>query len=268
MSCSPVLLAEERLEVVTIEGEIRGNLYDAVNQALQNDTPAESESEIDAQYIAQDIAQEIALAFEPEFTNSSGLRVRAAFSFDLIAYFDQDQFVKFGEVMKASLIIGKATSKKVIQQDPETGSWRLLPELVAEEDKPFYPPVKSSRVSSLFQFDRRHPVTKRLQPHNGIDFVSPSGTPVFPALEGVVITMGRTRAKGKFILIEHDNGYLTTYDHLKKFQKGLRVGRRVERQEQIGEVGRTGFSTGAHLHFGVSRDGHYVNPLDLMKVIL
>lgn len=264
MSCSPVLLAEERLEVVTIEGEIRGNLYDAVNLALQNETPAESESELDA----QQIAQEIALAFEPEFTNSSGLRVRAAFSFDLIAYFDQDQFVKFGEVMKASLIIGKATSKKVIQQDPESGSWLLLPELVAEEDKPFYPPVKSSRVSSLFQFDRRHPVTKRLQPHNGIDFVSPSGTPVFPALEGVVITMGRTRAKGKFILIEHDNGYLTTYDHLKKFQKGLRVGRRVERQEQIGEVGRTGFSTGAHLHFGVSRDGHYVNPLDLMKVIL
>lgn len=262
MSCTPVLGAEERLEVVTIEGEFRGNLYEALNEALKNETPSELEIN------TEQIAQEIALAFQPEFTDSSGLRVQAAFSFDLIAYFDQDRFVKFGEVMKASLIIGQAISKKVIQQDPESGNWLLLPELVAEEDKPFYPPVKSSRVSSLFQFDRRHPVTKRLQPHNGIDFVSPSGTPVFPALEGVVVTMGRTRAKGKFVLIEHDNGYLTTYDHLKKFQKGLRVGRRVERQQQIGEVGRTGFSTGAHLHFGVLRDGHYVNPLDLMKVIL
>lgn len=253
MSCSHALLADERLEVVTIEGEIRGNLYDALFLALKNDSDS-----------AQ-IAQEISLAFEDEFTNGSGLRVRASFSFDLIAYFDQDQFIKYGEVMKASLIVGKAISRKVIQQDPETGNWSLLPELVEDEDKPFYPPVKSSRISSLFQFNRRHPVTKRLQPHNGIDFVGPSGTPVFPALEGVIITMGRTRSKGKYILIEHDNGYLTTYDHLKKFQKGLSVGMRVELREQIGEVGRTGFATGAHLHFGVLRDGHYVNPLNLIK---
>lgn len=249
MTCTHVLLADETIEVVTIEGDIHGNLRDAVTSAVKDET----------------IAEEISLAFKDEFTNTKGLRARASFSFDIIAYFDQDQFVKYGEVMKASLIIGQAISRKILQQDPETENWSLLPEIVETEDRPFYPPVKSSRVSSLFQFNRRHPVTRRLQPHNGIDFVAPSGSAVYPALDGEIVTMGRARAKGKFILIRHDNGYLTTYDHLKKFQKGLRVGMRVEVQDQIGEVGRTGFSTGAHLHFGVLKDGYYVNPIDLMK---
>ena len=92
-----------------------------------------------------------------------------------------------------------------------------------------------------------------------------SGTPVYPALEGEVIAIGRARAKGKFVLIQHDNGYQTTYDHLKKFKKGLRVGMHVEMDDQIGEVGRTGYATGAHLHFGVIFEGYYTNPIYLLK---
>lgn len=237
------------IEVKSIQGEIRNTIY----ETLKKETDSEK------------IAKQISEAFKDDFTTTKGLRVNASYSFDVIEYFDNGRFVKYGDVVKASLIIGQAISKKYLQEDLGTLAWQLLPETLEKNDRPFYAPVRSSRVSSLFQLNRRHPVTKRHQPHNGIDFVAISGTPVYPALEGEVVTIGKTRSKGKFIVIQHDNGYLTTYDHLKKFKKGLRVGMRVEMQDQIGEVGRTGYATGAHLHFGVIIDGYFVNPISLVK---
>ncbi len=238
------------IEVKTIEGNIRGTLFDSLKK--ETSSPR--------------VANLISEAFKDEFISTKGLRARAYYSFDILEYFDNGHFVKYGDVMKASLIIGHAISHKILQQNLTTQSWNLLPTIVEKDERPFYAPVKSSRVSSLFQLNRRHPVTRRIQPHNGIDFVTPSGSPVYPALDGRIVSMGRARAKGKFIIIEHDNGYKTTYDHLKKFQKGLRVGTRVEMQDKIGEVGRTGYATGAHLHFGVlNAEGFYVNPIDLVK---
>lgn len=232
------------------EGEIHGTLFETLQKDLGNEK----------------MARQIAEAFKEDFMTTRGLRVPAAYTFDVIQYYDQDHLVKYGNVVKASLIIGKAIVEKVLQQDFETLKWNLLPLIPETNDRPFYAPVKSSRVSSLFQLSRRHPVIRRrIQPHNGIDFVARAGTPVFPALEGEIIAIGKARAKGKFILIQHDNGYQTTYDHLRKFSKGLRVGSRVEMNEAIGEVGRTGYATGAHLHFGVIKDGFYVNPLYLVK---
>ena len=236
-------------EVKVFEGVIHKNLYETV----RDDT--------DSAYLAKKMSE----AFKEEFTTTKGIKVSSVYNLQVEQYFDDGKFVKYGNILKASLIIGRATIQKVLQIDPETFEWVLKPEILDANDKPFYAPVKSSRVSSLFQLNRRHPITKRLQPHNGVDFVSPSGEPVYPALDGVITAKARARAKGNFITILHDNGYTTTYDHLKKFEKGLNVGDRVELDDQIGEVGRTGFSTGAHLHFGVMKDGLYVNPIFLLK---
>ncbi len=234
----------------TIEGEIHGTLFDTLKREVGSEK----------------IANQLSDAFSEDFTTTKGLRVKAYYSFEVIEYFDQNRFVKYGDVRKASLTIGQAISKKVLQQDFKTLAWSLQPEFLERFERPFYAPVKSSRVSSLFQLNRRHPVTKRHQPHNGIDFVASSGTAVYPAMDGEVVTMGRARSKGKFIVIKHDNGYQTTYDHLRKFKKGLRVGMHVEMDDQIGEVGRTGYATGAHLHFGViNEEGFYVNPIYLVR---
>jgi len=233
----------------SFEGEIRGTLYETLKEDLKSEK----------------IARQISEAFKEDFTTTRGLKVAANYSFEVIEYLDHDLPVKFGDVVKATLYVGKAVSERVLQQDLETLAWHLLPLDPAKNEKPFYAPVKMSRVSSLFNLARKHPVKRRIQPHNGIDFVAKAGTPVYPALDGVIVAIGRARAKGKFILIEHENGYQTTYDHLRKFTKGLRVGSKVELNDQIGEVGRTGYATGAHLHFGVLRDGLYVNPIYLVK---
>lgn len=230
----------------TFEGTINGTLLESIKETTGSER----------------VARQISEAFKHEFSTTKGLKVGASYSFEVIEYFDNGQMVKYGDVLKAALVVGKAISERVLQQDLQTLSWDLLP---VNKEKPFYAPVKMSRVSSLFNLARKHPVKRRIQPHNGIDFVAKAGTPVFPALEGTIIAIGRAKAKGKFILIEHDNGYQTTYDHLRKFTKGLRVGSRVEVSDQIGEVGRTGYATGAHLHFGIMKDGLYVNPLHLVK---
>lgn len=236
-------------EIKTIEGEIRGTLSETIRKDLGSEA----------------LGKEMEEAFSDDFSTTKGLRVGASYSIEVREYLDEGRFVKYGSILRASLMIGRAVSKKILKINPENFSWKLLPEDVDLEEKPFYAPVKSKRVSSLFQLNRRHPVTRRHQPHNGIDFAAPSGTPVYPALEGEVIAIARTRSKGKYITILHDNGYQTTYIHLRKFQKGLRVGMRVSLEDKIGEVGRTGYATGAHLHFGVIKDGYFVNPIYLLK---
>ena len=236
------------INVREFSGPIQGTLF----ETIQKETGSEK------------LARQMGDAFKDDFTTTKGLIVDAHFSLSVTEYFENGRFIKFGDVQQAKLVVGRATSERVLKQDLKTLTWSLTSEL-SEFQKIFYAPVRSNRVSSLFQFNRRHPVKRRIQPHNGIDFVAKSGTPVYPALEGTIIAMGRTRAKGNFILIEHDNGYQTTYDHLRKFTKGLRIGDRVELNNQIGEVGRTGYATGAHLHFGVLKNDLYINPVLLLK---
>jgi murein DD-endopeptidase MepM/ murein hydrolase activator NlpD len=243
------LHVDYEMQIKSIDGDIRNNLYQTVFQ--------DTDSTI--------LANTISNAFEGDFTTTKGIKVRTLYQFEVEQYFDNGRFVKYGNILNVTLTVGHAIVKKVLQVDPETFAWTLLPDNLTSNDKPFYAPVKSSRVSSLFQLSRRHPITRRHRPHNGIDFVAASGTAVFPALAGEITFIGRGHERGKFITIRHDNGYETTYDHLKKFEKNLRIGDRVELSDQLGEVGRTGFSTGAHLHFGIMKDGLYVNPIYLLK---
>jgi murein DD-endopeptidase MepM/ murein hydrolase activator NlpD len=238
-----------RIEKKTIEGKIVGNLFDSV----LNSTGSER------------LASIIAESFNEEFKTAKGLKVDASFNFEVDQYFEGDEFADFGNISKASIVVGKAIIEKTSIQDPNNNTFSLKNLIPDESEKIFTSPVNSNLISSLFNLARRHPVKRRLQPHNGIDFIAKSGTPVFPALEGEVIAVGRTKAKGKFILIRHDNGFETTYDHLRKFQKGIRVGMYVDIYDQIGEVGRTGYATGAHLHFGMLKDGMYVNPINYLK---
>jgi murein DD-endopeptidase MepM/ murein hydrolase activator NlpD len=237
------------VEVKIVEGVIRKSIYDSIMSEFNSDV----------------VANQVSEAFKDEFTSSKGLRTNAFYSFQIEQYFDHGHFVKYGNVLSASLIVGKAISKKIYQINPENFSWMLLPEDSVTGEKPFYLPVDSHRVTSLFQLNRRHPVKRTHRPHNGIDFGAPNGTPIYPALDGVVITLARTRSKGKYLTIRHENGYATTYIHLKKYARGIKVGKRVELDEIIGEVGRTGFTTGAHLHFGVIKNGFFINPINLVK---
>lgn len=95
--------------------------------------------------------------------------------------------------------------------------------------------------------------------HDGVDIAAPAGTPVYAADGGVVIYSGTLHGYGNTVIIRHDDGYATVYGHNERNLVGEGV--RVGRGQEIGEIGRSGRTTGANLHFEVRRDNVAQNPL-------
>jgi murein DD-endopeptidase MepM/ murein hydrolase activator NlpD len=124
-------------------------------------------------------------------------------------------------------------------------------------------PLKYSRISSGFSNARRHPVTRKVQPHYGVDYAAPTGTPVMTIGDGVVTSVKYEGAGGNTVRIKHNSVYSTAYLHLSKYAKGLKVGQRVRQGDVIGYVGSTGRSTGPHLDFRVWKNGSPINPLKM-----
>ena len=124
-------------------------------------------------------------------------------------------------------------------------------------------PLKFSRVSSGFSYARKHPVTRKVQPHTGVDYAAPKGTPVMSIGDGVVTSMKYEGAGGNTVRIRHNSVYTTAYLHLSGYAKGLKTGSRVRQGEVIGYVGSTGRSTGPHLDFRVWKNGSAINPLKM-----
>ncbi|WP_250535734.1 M23 family metallopeptidase [Caballeronia sp. AZ10_KS36] len=112
-------------------------------------------------------------------------------------------------------------------------------------------PLQFTRVSSTFSAHRLDPVTHRWQSHDGVDLAAPVGTPVHATARGVVKFIGWQRGYGKVIVLQNPRSYSTVFAHLSRFAKGLRRGSRIKRGAVIGYVGRTGWTTGPHLHYEV-----------------
>lgn len=129
----------------------------------------------------------------------------------------------------------------------------------------FMIPVKNHYFTSEYGY-RIHPVTGEKQSfHNGIDIVDTvngMGAPIYAADAGTVLYAGPASGYGNWIVIDHNNGYYTTYGHMKYSSIRVVPGQKVARGEHIAAVGSEGRSTGPHLHFVVSVNGiyNYLNP--------
>ena len=124
-------------------------------------------------------------------------------------------------------------------------------------------PLQYSRISSGFSYARKHPVTRKVQPHTGVDYAAPKGTPVMSIGDGTVTSVKYEGAGGNTVRIRHNSVYSTAYLHLSKYASGLKAGQRVRQGEVIGYVGSTGRSTGPHLDFRVWKNGTPMNPLKM-----
>lgn len=115
------------------------------------------------------------------------------------------------------------------------------------------------RITSRFSTSRKHPILGYSRAHNGVDYHAPSGAPVTSVAPGVVTMAGWTNGGGRTVKVRHPNGYETEYLHLSAIT--TRAGARVGQGDLIGRVGATGLATGPHLHYGLKKNGHYVNPV-------
>ncbi|MCX7823064.1 MAG: peptidoglycan DD-metalloendopeptidase family protein [Syntrophobacterales bacterium] len=128
-------------------------------------------------------------------------------------------------------------------------------------------PLQYRRISSVFTKKRVHPILKIPRAHFGIDYAAPTGTPVSAIGAGKVVFVGRKGGFGNYVEIRHSNVYSSSYGHLSKFAKGLKVGKQVEQGEVIGYVGKTGLATGPHLDFRFYANGCPVNFVALSNTI-
>lgn len=119
-------------------------------------------------------------------------------------------------------------------------------------------PVQFNYVSSNFNPRRLHPVTGKVRPHRGTDYVAPVGTPIMAAGDGTVIASAYNNLNGHYVFIQHSNTYVTKYLHLSKRQ--VRKGQRVRQGQTIGKLGGTGRVTGPHLHYEFLVNGVHRNP--------
>ena len=109
-------------------------------------------------------------------------------------------------------------------------------------------PVSVGYNASSFGW-RFDPFNGRSTFHQGIDFAAPTGTPIAAAAGGVVVTSEYHHQFGNMLEVDHGNGILSRYAHASRLL--VRTGDIVRRGQHIADIGTTGRSTGAHLHFEV-----------------
>lgn len=124
-------------------------------------------------------------------------------------------------------------------------------------------PVEFTRITSAFSDARLHPILHRHRPHRGVDFAAPSGTPVRAIGPATVQFAGTKSGYGNHVELDHGDGFVSAYSHLRAIAPAVRPGARIERGELLGWVGRTGLATGPHLHFAIFVDGEYRDPLTI-----
>lgn len=115
-----------------------------------------------------------------------------------------------------------------------------------------------TRVASGFGY-RIHPIYGIPKMHNGLDFSSTQGTPIYATGDGVVKNAEFGSGFGNNVVINHGYGYETLYGHMVRIK--VHEGQRVKRGEVIGWVGSTGASTGPHCHYEVHINGRPVDPV-------
>lgn len=135
----------------------------------------------------------------------------------------------------------------------------------AEEDSPvsdseWLTPVPWYILTSPFGL-RLHPILNIWRMHNGVDLACSEGTPIYASRSGIVsVADYQEYGAGNYVQLDHGDGYRSIYMHMTYYI--VSPGEYVNAGQTIGFVGSTGLSDGNHLHFGISYNGTYVNPME------
>ena len=121
-------------------------------------------------------------------------------------------------------------------------------------------PIAEGDMTSPFGM-RFHPILHYARMHTGVDWAAPIGTPIYAAGNGVIIKAGWDGGYGRRVEIQHANGYVTAYNHMSGFGRGIAEGARVVQGQTVGYLGDTGLATGPHLHYEVIINGNFVDPM-------
>lgn len=246
---SPEELFKETKEQPIIAASSLPSIYDGIYRTALNEglTPELAGSLIKI------------MAFDVDFKN----RISPTDSLELFLSLEDGEKkpTAKSEILYAGLKLGKITRKYYRFGDNKSGIVDYYDD-VGKSSKKFLlrKPIPNGKFRSAYGM-RRHPISRRLKLHGGVDWSAPRGTPIISAGNGVVEKAGWGSGYGKQTIIRHANGYESSYSHQTAYAKGIRPGVRVRQGQVIGYVGSTGYSTGPHLHYEVKVNGNRVDPM-------
>lgn len=158
---------------------------------------------------------------------------------------DQEQDVD--ELLRQSGLVKISVQDALARVTEVSRRWSHLPMLTPT----------SGYISSTFG-RRMHPLFRQMHYHTGLDFSTPSGEPIFAPANGKVVHSANSQGLGLSVVLDHDFGIKTVYGHCSKL--AVKSGQEVRRGDIIGYVGRSGITTGPHLHYEVHVNGRPANP--------
>jgi murein DD-endopeptidase MepM/ murein hydrolase activator NlpD len=250
--------SQPRAEVLPIPRTLE---HDVASGEIDEDTPSLFES-IDATGEGSPLAMSLAAVYAGEIDFNTELQPgdRYAVAFDRFARDGHPD--TYGDITAAEFH-NDGRVLRAFRFTPPGGK----PDYYDEQGRSLHrfflrSPLKfDPRITSRFSLRRRHPVLQTIRAHRGVDYGAPTGAEVVAVASGTVVSATYDNANGRMVRLRHASGYESSYLHLSAFARGIRAGVRVAQGDVIGRVGSTGLATGPHLHYGLKKNGAYVDPL-------
>lgn len=252
--------ADETSEfLASIESIPKEVSVDAVEGHISRQTPSLTQA-LDAVGERIDLALQMADIFSGELDFSSELQPGDEFRLVVERLTRNGEFAGYGAILGAEFV-ASGRPLRAYRYTPEGGKagyydedGRSLKRFFLKSPLKFEP-----RITSRFTSSRRHPILGYTRAHNGVDYSAPPGAPVASVAPGTVTLAGWTNGGGRTVRVRHNNGYESEYLHLSAI--AVRPGQHVSQGDLVGKVGSTGLATGPHLHYGLRRNGRFVNPV-------
>ena len=238
-----ILPSETRVETVT--GEITSSLFESLERLGEKDR------------LTMDFVD--IFAWDIDFSHE--LRRGDTFRIVMEKIYRDGAFLTYGRILAAEYRDSDELHQAFHSPGPADGGDYYTPEGESLRKTFLRAPVSYNRISSGYSHRRKHPITRKVSPHLGIDYAAPRGTPVWAPADGVVVSATYDRRNGRKVVLRHPNGYTTYFLHLSRYAKGLKKGKKVRQKDVIGYVGSSGRSTGPHLDYRMKRGGRWRNPL-------
>lgn len=227
-----------------VENSIDSSLFEAVRSTGEDDI----------------LAIMLANIFEWEIDFFKDIRQGDKFKILVEKKFCRGKFIGYGKILAADFINQGRLIRALYFEDEKTAGY-FTPDGKSLRKGFLKAPLKFGRISSVFTSRRLHPVLNEVRAHYGVDYAAPYGTPVHATADGRIIERGYKKGNGNYVKLKHNNGYETMYMHFSKFRQGQKVGSYVKQGETIGYVGTSGYATGPHVDYRITKNGNYLNPL-------
>jgi murein DD-endopeptidase MepM/ murein hydrolase activator NlpD len=214
----------------------------------------------EAAQISETVALKLANVFAWDIDFVLDIREADRFTAVYEQIYQDGKYLRDGEVLAAEFVNNGKLYRAVRYTDDSGAAGYYTPDGKPMRKAFLRTPVEFTRVSSVFDPHRLHPILNLIRGHMGTDYAAPIGTPVHAAGDGRVSFEGVRGGYGNAIVLSHSNDISTLYGHMSRFARDIHVGSHVQQGEVIGYVGMTGLATGPHLHYEYLKDGVHMDP--------